>query len=126
MIGCSSTPWATDCDVAEDTDYKEKECARRHRYSKGRLCPICGEPMTNNASTCADCLPLQKANPIVAAAKMRTKAEKLRRKLEVCTPEEQVAILATKLWEGSKLAATVAKIGYQVEKEREESWQPSG
>lgn len=115
MIGCSSTPWITDCDAVDEADWTEKEHERRHRYSKGRVCPLCGEPMTNNAKTCIDCLPLQMHDPILTAERQRRRAERLREQVKAA-PEKAATILATKLGEWPKLAARLALVKIRREK----------
>lgn len=108
-VECSSAPWNTDVDVQDDWEWKVKERDRGYRYSLGRICPICGEPMTNRAQTCADCLPLQIKNPILMAERQQRQLERLRKQL-VTDPRQGTSILATKLWQGPKRAATMAKM----------------
>lgn len=106
---CSSTPWETDVDVITELEWGAKERDKGYRYSLGRICPICGEPMTNRAKTCIDCLPLQIKNPIIAAERQQRHLERLRVKLKIAPSTQIASILATKLWQGPKRAATRAK-----------------
>lgn len=108
-VECSSAPWNTDTDVQDDLEWKVKERDRGYRYSLGRTCPLCGEPMTNRAQTCVGCLPLQISNPIIAAERQRRRADRLREQLKHATSQQTATILATKLWQGPKRAATIAK-----------------
>jgi len=120
MITCSSTPWETDADVVTELEWNLKERDKGYRYSLGRICPICGEPMTNRAETCIDCLPLQIHNPIIAAERQRRRVERLRKQLKTASPQQAASILATKLWQGPKLAGTYAKIKKLEEKKVEQ------
>lgn len=109
MLACSSTPWETDVDVVTELEWDAKERDKGYRYSLGRICPICGEPMTNRAKTCIDCLPLQMKNPILMAERQQRRLERLRKQLKIMSPQQSAAILATKVWIGTKRGAMRAK-----------------
>ena len=121
-MNASSSPWDTDPDVDKEIEWKAKESNRRHTYSKGLTCPICGEPMSNEASTCNDCR-LQKKDPAVMARKQRQRIERLRKNVENDPNANVPHILATKIWRGrgipslNRKAAGVALDRIRKEKE---------